>query len=313
MKKKVLIGLAAVAVLLFAGVGVSLAQYQLLLNGGAEDDLSPEWVTISGLFGRSMSNGPVNPYSGSWMFDAGPSATYSALQQGINVTPYDWFCAGGYMYNGSNDEGQMRVDFYDGGGGYIADQRTGRISNPDYWGWEQLCGPIPLTAATADLTVQGFRVLPVDIHTFYDDLFFDAWDLLLYLTPEEDTNAVGSMHELCLDIDADPPEPDMSGLPVVFAGWRDPTAAQDWASPVIWTDGDGVACFTYSSDVVGTEEIYAWIDYNEDGGYDNVEPYAGPVWKHWEVEFVPEWGSIALLGSGLMGMAGYASLRLRKR
>jgi hypothetical protein len=32
-----------------------------------------------------------------------------------------------------------------------------------------------------------------------------------------------------------------------------------------------------------------------------------------EVEFVPEWGSIALLGSGLMGMAGYASLRWRKR
>jgi hypothetical protein len=32
-----------------------------------------------------------------------------------------------------------------------------------------------------------------------------------------------------------------------------------------------------------------------------------------EPEFVPEWGSIALLGSGLMGLAGYASLRWRKR
>jgi hypothetical protein len=32
-----------------------------------------------------------------------------------------------------------------------------------------------------------------------------------------------------------------------------------------------------------------------------------------EEEFVPEWGSIALLGSGLMGMAGYATLRLRRR
>jgi hypothetical protein len=32
-----------------------------------------------------------------------------------------------------------------------------------------------------------------------------------------------------------------------------------------------------------------------------------------EEEFVPEWGSIALLGSGLMGLAGYASLRWRKR
>jgi hypothetical protein len=32
-----------------------------------------------------------------------------------------------------------------------------------------------------------------------------------------------------------------------------------------------------------------------------------------EPEFVPEWGSIALFGSGLMGLAGYASLRWRKR
>jgi outer membrane protein assembly factor BamB len=32
-----------------------------------------------------------------------------------------------------------------------------------------------------------------------------------------------------------------------------------------------------------------------------------------EPEFVPEWGSIALLGGGLMGLAGYASLRWRKR
>ncbi len=31
------------------------------------------------------------------------------------------------------------------------------------------------------------------------------------------------------------------------------------------------------------------------------------------VEFVPEWGSIALLGSGLMGLAGYATLRCRAR
>ena len=31
------------------------------------------------------------------------------------------------------------------------------------------------------------------------------------------------------------------------------------------------------------------------------------------VEFVPEWGSIALLGSGLMGLAGYATLRWRAR
>ena len=32
-----------------------------------------------------------------------------------------------------------------------------------------------------------------------------------------------------------------------------------------------------------------------------------------EVEFVPEPGSILLLGSGLMGLAGYATLRWRTR
>jgi hypothetical protein len=36
-------------------------------------------------------------------------------------------------------------------------------------------------------------------------------------------------------------------------------------------------------------------------------------WLLWLEEFVPEWGSIALLGSGLAGLAGYATLRWRKK
>ena len=74
-------------------------------------------------------------------------------------------------------------------------------------------------------------------------------------------------------------------------------------------------------------EIYACDDGNPNCEWIDTElhalqaywPYAGPECPILCVnpcageEFVPEWGSVALLGSGLMGLAGYASLRLRKK
>ena len=45
----------------------------------------------------------------------------------------------------------------------------------------------------------------------------------------------------------------------------------------------------------------------------SVDGLDGIAFGEAEAEFVPEWGSIALLGSGLAGLAGYASLRWRKR
>jgi len=41
-----------------------------------------------------------------------------------------------------------------------------------------------------------------------------------------------------------------------------------------------------------------------------VDGLDGIAFRQVEAEFVPEWGSVALLGSGLAGLAGYATLRL---
>jgi hypothetical protein len=51
------------------------------------------------------------------------------------------------------------------------------------------------------------------------------------------------------------------------------------------------------------------------GGWDLPEPatYGTLCLNPCEVEFVPEPGSILLLGSGLAGLAGYATLRWRAR
>ena len=66
-----------------------------------------------------------------------------------------------------------------------------------------------------------------------------------------------------------------------------------------------------SSDVMGDEwqagAVKSWVGCPTDGETEDyyLMPEAPPE------EFVPEWGSIALLSSGLAGLAGYATLRLR--
>jgi hypothetical protein len=65
---------------------------------------------------------------------------------------------------------------------------------------------------------------------------------------------------------------------------------------------DGVLALTLVPDRDGVATV--WLD--GPGGLDSL--LRAEAW-----EFVPETGTLLLLGTGLMGLAGYAGLRLRKK
>jgi hypothetical protein len=339
MKSKRLIGLTVGAVLVLVVVwGASAQGIQILLNERAEDGNMANWTYDANFAAVTSSGGEAGgtalPHWGSYFFGAAAQpASTSSMSQNVDVSGKYFYCAGGFIQTEwypypsppasppeNHDHGEMIVTFYDGAS-YVAHHATGAIGNPVYpLGGEssyapfEICAFIPPLADNATYQLDAHKIPQGSFsNVYYDDLYFEVWELVLALGPASDENVLGEDHVVCLDLDTDEPDAPVAGLPITFGGWRDPSGPMSWNSPVVWSYADGIACYMYTTDMPGMDEIYAWIDWNEDGLHQDGEQYAGPVFKYWEAEFVPEWGSVALLGSGLMGMAGYATLRLRKK
>jgi hypothetical protein len=333
--KKILIGLAVGAVLVLAVVwGASAQGTQILLNEHAEDGNMLHW-TYDANFAAVTSAGPwpggtALPHWGNWFFSASEApSTSSSMSQNVDVSGKYFYCAGGFIQTelypddvpatpvSNHDHGEMIITFFDGVT-YLEHHATGAIGNPvdpmggeNYYERFEICAFIPPAADNADYQLNAHTIAPTHSNVYYDDLYFEVWELILDLQPETATNFVGEEHEVCLALAPDPLGGPVAGIPI----WIEISGANNLDSGGQYSDESGVACFAYVGSTVGRDDIFAFVDWNQDGQWGGEEPGLEAV-KYWEEppeEFVPEWGSIALLGSGLMGLAGYATLRWRAK
>ena len=110
-------------------------------------------------------------------------------------------------------------------------------------------------------------------------LWLDAEDLSIALTPENDTNPVGSDHTVTATL-----TPEQADVLIQFKITSGPNVGDSGSDT---TDGNGEAEFTYTGDGgVGGDVILAWTDLDEDGELDSNESpaVASKLWVDGDVD-----------------------------
>jgi hypothetical protein len=91
------------------------------------------------------------------------------------------------------------------------------------------------------------------------------------LTPTSAVNVVGDEHTVTATI-----TPATAGVPISFV-----VTGANPTSGIVDTQANGTAEFTYIGTNIGVDDIYAYIDYDGDGEWDECEPLIWGATKEW--------------------------------
>jgi hypothetical protein len=184
--------------------GESIAPLNLLLNPGAEEDLS-HWTLAEGVVEALTDqecNG-VTPYNGEKYFAVGGLCDHSDLgraTQDVDVSMYaDSIDAGalsvnfgGYLSNYSGaDLPEMRLLFYDHTGMMLGESNVLSTLNAS-WTLLSEWMPIPGQTRTIQLELKGTRNTGTDNDSYFDELFLKVSEGAIDCTPITSTHSMYS-------------------------------------------------------------------------------------------------------------------------